>query len=261
MGFSLFTDLITPTSYSVPNAPSIDLNALGSDTTAANAQTFEGAKQLASDYNDFMRQQLQKSLQSNIPGYSNLTNQLSQNLSAQLRGELSTSDLAATQRSSAAQALGLGVSGSQAGAGLSARNIGLRQYQIQQAAQSQTPGYLSSMAGITRSAQFDPASMFLSPMQRAQLSWQNQSAAFNVQNLRNQMAVQPAPWERALAGFGDSVSNLGGILGTGAAYNMMSSNGFGTGTQGSGGTEMANMMAAYNGNTAVSASAGAGMSY
>lgn len=217
-GFSLFTDLITPTKYDVPNAPSINLDTLGKDTTAANATTFAGAKGLASDYNAFMRSQVQQALQQGVPGYQGITQQLSANLQSQLRGELTGSDLAATQRASAAQGLGLGLGGSQAGAALSARNIGLRQYQVQQNAQQQAPGYLNTMASLTRAPMFDPSTMFMSPMQRAQLSWQNQSAAWNVQNMRNQMAVQPDPWMKALAGFGDSLLTAAGsyfTMGTG----------------------------------------------
>lgn len=221
-GFSLFSDLINPTKYDVPDAPQLDITQNQLDTTAGNAASFEAAKKLASDYNDFFRQQVSKSLESGVPGFKSISEQLSKNLQAQLGGELSLSDAAASQRSSAARALGLGIGGSQAGAALTARDLGLSQFQIQQNAQAQAPGYLSTMANLTRAPMYDFSNVFLSPMQRAQLSWQNMSTKWNVQNLQNQMAVQPEPWQKALAGFGDSLltaaasyATMGGFGGIG----------------------------------------------
>ena len=218
MGFSLFTDLITPTSYSVPSAPQIDTTQEQLDTQTGNLASFNAAKGLASSYNDFMQAQVAKQLQA-VPGFTDLSSTMAKNLAAQLRGEISTSDAAASQRSSAARALGLGIGGSQSGAALTARNLGLTQYQVQQNAQAQTPGYLTSMSNLTRAPMYDFSNVFLSPMQRISVSQWNKTNQWNVQNLRNQMAVQPAPWERALAGLGDSSMNLGGILGSAYAAN------------------------------------------
>lgn len=225
-GFSLFTDLITPTKYRVPDAPTIDINAELTANNAANYTSFQQSKALATDYNDFMRQQVAQSLK-DIPGYADLSTTLAKNLAAQLRGELSTSDAANVQRSSAAQALGLGIAGSPAGAALTLRNLGLSQYQVQQAAQSQVPGYLQGMRNLTAAPQFDFSSVFLSPAQRIQTSMWNKQNQFNVQNLRNQMAVQPEPWQKALAGFGDS------LLTAAASYATMGGfGGFGGGGMG-----------------------------
>lgn len=220
-GFSLFTDLISPTSYKVPDAPQIDINQEIAANNATNYTSFQQSKQLATDYNAFMREQVAKSLK-DIPGFADLSSTLAKNLAAQLRGELSTSDAASVQRSSAARALGLGIAGSPAGAALTARDLGLTQYQVQQGAQAQTPGYLTSMRNLTAAPQFDFSSVFMTPAQRIQVSQWNKTNQFNVQNLRNQMAVQPEPWMKALAGFGDSLLTaagsyftMGGFGGTG----------------------------------------------
>lgn len=217
MGFSFFSDLITPTKYSVADAPQIDITQEQIDTAKGNEATFDAAKGLATSYNDFMRDQVAKSLKEGVPGYSDLTGTLASNLAAQLRGELTGSDLAATQRSSAAAALGQGIGGSPAGAAFSARNLGLRQYQVQQNAQAQTPGYLQTMAGLTKAPMFDFSSVFMSPQQRIGVSQWNKTSQWNVQNLKSQMDAQPEPWMRAMAGLGDSAMNLGGILGSNAA--------------------------------------------
>lgn len=224
MAFSLFSDLITPTKYKVPDAPQLDVNAEQLAAISGNTTAFGASKKLATDYNDFMRQQVMKSLQA-VPGYADLSSTMAKNLAAQLRGELTSSDAAATQRSSAAQALGMGIGGSAAGTALTARNLGLRQYQVQQNAQAQTPGWLSTMANVTRAPMYDFSNTFLSPGQRIQASMWNKEQAWNVQNLRNQMSVQPAPWMKALAGFGDSALTaatgyftMGGGMGGGGGW-------------------------------------------
>lgn len=204
MGFSVFTDLITPTKYRIPDAPNVNIDQELLDTAKGNAASFSAAKGLATDYNDFMRAEVAKSL-SSIPGYADLSSTLAKNLAAQLRGELTASDAAATQRSSAAAALGLGIAGSPAGAAFTARNLGLRQYEVQQRAQAATPGYLGAMKNITGAPMFDFSNVFLTPAQRISVSQWNKVNAYNRQSLKNQMDVQPEPWMKSLAGFGDSI--------------------------------------------------------
>ncbi len=224
-GFSLFTDLITPTKYRVADAPQIDVSAEQLAAVEGNEATFDAAKGLAEGFNEFMRGEVAKSLKAGVPGYADLTSTLAQNLGAQLRGELTASDLAATQRSSAARALGQGIAGSPAGAAFSARNLGLRQYDVQQRAQAQTPGYLSTMAGVTRAPMFDFSSVFMTAGQRIGVSQWNKTNAWNVQNMRNQMAVQPDPWMKALAGFGDSLLTAAGSYATMGTGNFSSPSG------------------------------------
>lgn len=230
MGFSLFTDLLMPTKYEVPDWRNIDPTQVQLDTIKGNVASLDAAKGLASDFNDFMRQQLQKANEAGVPGFSAITSQLSKNLQSQLGGQLGLSDLAATQRRSAASALAGGVAGSPFGAALTARDIGLRQYQVQQAAQAQAPGYLSTVAGLTRAPMFDFSSVFMTPQQRIDNMFKNQQAQWNVQNLKNQLAVQPEPWQKALAGFGDSLVNAATSYFTmGGGLGGMGGGGFGGG--------------------------------
>lgn len=229
-GFSLFTDLISPTKYGMPDYTAVDPSQIQLDTQAGNAASFQAAKGLATDYNAFMRQQQQQALEQGIPGYSNIAKQLSGNFQSQLKGELSSSDLAATQRNSAAKALGLGVAGSPFGAALTARDIGLRQYQVQQNAQAQAPGYLQTMRGLTAAPMYDFSNVFLSPQQRVQYAFQNNANQWQVANAKAQMAAQPEPWMKALAGFGDSI-----LTGAASYATMGGFGGFGGGSMGGGG--------------------------
>lgn len=237
--FSIFNDLITPTKYNLPSFPVIDPSQVQLDTQKGNAASFDAAKSLATDFNSFMRQQQQQALEQGIPGYSKIANQLSNNLQSGLNGELSSSDLAATQRASAARSLGLGVAGSPFGAALSARDIGLRQYQVQQNAQQQAPGYLNTIRGLTASPTFDFSNVFLSPQQRVETSFRNAANQWQIQNSKAQMDAQPAPWMKALAGFGDSLLTAAGSYATmggfgGGGGGTKSNQGFNLGQWGQG---------------------------
>lgn len=233
--FSFFTDLITPTKYKVPDWSDINPTTIQDQTNTGNAASFAGAKQLASDYNDFMRQQVQKSLQANVPGYSGITDQISKNIQSGLKGELFMSDVAASQRASAATNLGLGTAGSPFGGALTARDLGLKQFQLQQNAQQQGVGYLGALSQITKAPMYDFSNVFLSPAQRIQTAFQNQSNQWNIQNLRNQMAVQPEPWAKALAKVGDTVLDAVANYYTGGTFSMMGSSSGGSGKGGGGG--------------------------
>jgi hypothetical protein len=188
--------------------------------TQANAAAFAGAKELATQYNDFMQQQVSKRLRETVPELEGLEAQASANFAKQLGGELSLSDAAGAQRKSAARALGLGVAGSPAGSALMLRDLGLTQYGVQQQAQQQLPGYLATIAGIKKAPLFDFSNVFLSPGQRIGFQFENATRRWNVQNLKNQMAVQPEPWMKSLAGFGDSILDAVAAYYTGGASAM-----------------------------------------
>ncbi len=247
MAFSIFSDLIQPTKYEVPNAPQLDATQNQLETTQGNAATFAAAKELASQYDDFMAQQFKKA----FPQFQGLQESGGDAIAKMLRGELSTGDVAASQRSSAARALGLGTSGSDFGKGLSIYDLGRTQQQQVSQGLAALPGYTAAVQGTKRL--FDPSTMFLNPVQRFQQSMINQQNQWNVSNLRNQMAVQPSPGEKALAGFGDTMMNAFGILGS----RYISGTGFGqSGFSGAGAEGAANNSAI---NTSGWTTEGAGM--
>lgn len=246
MATTITSDLVAALTGSDPKVPKwndIDPDVIQRETYLGNAATFEGAKQFAGDYNAFMRSEVAKSLRANVPGYDTLTGTMAQNLAAQLRGELTSSDLAATQRSSAARALGQGIAGSPAGAAFSARNLGLRQYDVQQRAQAQTPGYLTAMADVTKSPTFDFSNLFLSAGQRWQMSYANQVNRMNQQWLQNQIDAQPDAIAMAFArqldndiemGKQMATSYFGGGMGGGGGGAPTPSGGGGAGGRGGG---------------------------
>lgn len=223
MGFSLFTDLITPTKYKIPDAATVDLSGEQLANVESNAASFEAAKGLAEQFNTFMQSQVSKRLRENVHEFEGFQAQASANIAKRLRGELSLGDVAAKQRSSVAGTLGRGTAGSPAGTATVLRDLGLLQYGEQKSAEAALPGYLSAIVGLKNAPLFDFSNVFMSPAQRIQFQFENKSRAWNVQNLKNQMKVQPEPWQKAVAGFGDSV------LDAVAAYYTMGASSMGGG--------------------------------
>lgn len=203
-GFSFFSDLLNPTSYKVPPAPVVSPDQAQMETVAGNTAAFAGAKELAQNFNDFMAQQQAKQLATSMPWLKGLETQGAQTIADRLAGKLSTSDVAASQRSSVARALGMGTNVG----GTTLRDLGLTQYQAQSSGLAALPGFTQSSAAIHRTPLFDFSNVFLSPQQRWQMNYQNATNSWNVQNLKNQMAAQPAPWMKAFAGLGDTALNL-----------------------------------------------------
>lgn len=202
MSTTLFEDLLK-TKPDVPTWQDINPGQVQRDTISGNIASFSQAKSLAQQYNQFQQNQVLQQLRTAVPEFAPLQAQMAQNLAAQLRGELTASQVAASQRTSAAGALGLGLAGTPAGAAYTARNLGLDQFKLQQSAQAQTPQWLQTVAGLTRSPIYDFSSVFLSPVQRFQMQLENQTAAWNVNWLKNQVAAQPSGWAWALAKQGD----------------------------------------------------------
>jgi hypothetical protein len=216
VAFSFFSDLINPTKYDMPDAPVVDVTKEQQNAVQGNLASFDVAKELAQKYNDFMAQQMQDRLAKTQPYLAGLENQIAGNYASQLRGEISTSDAAASQRGSMAKALGLGLGGSQAGGALALRNLGLTQYGVQQQAQQGAVNFMGSMKNIKQTPMFDFSNVFMSSADRVSAQFRNSENAWNVQNQQNQMAAQPEPWMKAFAGLGDTALNVGGILGSNA---------------------------------------------
>lgn len=229
MGFSFFSDLISPTKYDVPDAPNIDVDAEQKASVEGNLSTFRAAKQLAQEFNDYSAKQVQARLKQNLPYMQDMESQIASNLGKRLRGELSLSDAAGVQRQAAASALRSGLN---VGA-VTARDLGLTQYGLQQQAEQQAPAFMQGMAGLKASPMFDFSSVFMTPAQRIQTQQWNKSQAWNVQNLQNQMDVQPEPWMKAMAGLGDFA--IGGASQLAGTYAGSAASAAGTAAGGGGG--------------------------
>jgi hypothetical protein len=208
MSFTGFTDFITPTKYKVPTAATVDVNAEQVANAQSNTSAFQAVQGLAAQYNTFQQQQVLNQLNQSNPAFAGLEAQANSNYAKQLRGELSLSDESSRLRSSAAGNLGRGTAGSPAGVATTLRDLGLERYAVQTNAQQNLPGYMTAIAGIKKAPLFDFGGTFMSASDRIASTWKNQENMWNVQNLKNQMKAQPEPWMKALAGFGDSLTNM-----------------------------------------------------
>jgi hypothetical protein len=216
MGFSVFTDLITPTKYKVPDAPEVDIQGEQLANVKATAATFDEAKDLAGQYNDWWNTQVQDRLKKNMPYLQDIETQTAANIAKRIRGILPDSDAAASQRSSAARALGSGIN---VGA-LTTRDLMMSQTNLMAQGEQQGQLFAKNMADIKQAPWFDFSKMFLTAGQRIDETRKNLTARWNVQNLRNQMAVQPEPWMKSLAGFGDSILDAVASYYTGGMSSM-----------------------------------------
>lgn len=201
----------------VPNWATIDPSQVQGATNQGNLASFQGAQALAQQFNDFSANELMRRLREAVPEFAGLQGQMAGNLAAQLRGELTQSDLASTQRESAAGALGKGFAGSGAGAAYSAFNVGRKQFEVQQSAQAQAPAWLQTVTGLTRAPMYDLTTSFLSAPQRFQMTLQNQENQFSRDWLSNQVKAQPTGVGAAFAKLGDEqLTQLDPAANTGA---------------------------------------------
>lgn len=234
MATTFFEDILKE-KPKVPTWQDIDPSKIQLDTLTGNAATFDAAKALASQYNDFAAKEMEKRLAQTQPYFAGLESQTADLFSQKLKGQLSLSDAAASQRSSAANALGLGIAGSPAGGALTLRDLGLKQYQVQSDAMAQLPSFLGSMAQIKRAPMFDIASMFLNPAQRWQMAFQNQENKWNQQWLSNQIDAMPSGLAWAFAKQGDEDITLAKQAAVGMFGGGMGMGGGGGGGWGGGG--------------------------
>lgn len=214
MAFSFFSDLLSPTSYKLPTAPTVDISGEQLANVQSNAASFSAAKDLAAQYNDFMAQSVAKRLAQSFPQFEGLQSSGAAQIARMLSGQLTSSDAAMSQQASAAKNLGLGTFGSPRGAATNVFDLARTQQQQVTQGLAALPGFTQTVLGAKAAPLFDFSNTFMSPQQRIGISMQNAENQWNVANLKAQMDVQPEPWMKALAGLGDTAMNVGGILGS-----------------------------------------------
>jgi len=117
-------------------------------------------------------------LQSGIPGYSSITNSVSGSIESMLKGEIPTDVSSQIQSSDAARSLAGGFGGTQLGGTLTARDLGLNSLNLISQGMSTAQSWLSTMDRILSPSMFNVSSMFITPQQQFQDTFQNQEAQF-----------------------------------------------------------------------------------
>ena len=197
-----------------------------------NIASLQSGTELATKTTAAEQTLLESQLRRSIPGYDQLISQASQNIGANLRGEMSPEAKRNVQRFAAQQSLGSGY-GSASGMGtFSAIEKYARGSEArQQAGLAQAQSFIQQQRTMGMAQPFSVSSMFITPSQRINLSLQENQFQYQRDMAAAQVAAQPDPM---MAAIGGSLSNIGGMA-FGGAMGGMGGMGGGGGGQGGGG--------------------------
>ena len=197
-----------------------------------NIASLQSGTELATKTTAAEQTLLEQQLRRAIPGYDQLISQASENIGANLRGEMSPEAKRNVQRFAAQQSLGSGY-GSASGMGTFgaiekyARGSEARQ----QAGLAQAQSFIQQQRTMGMAQPFSVSSMFITPSQRINLSLQENQFQYQRDMAAAQVAAQPDPM---MAAIGGSLSNIGGMA-FGSGMGGMMGGGGGGGGQGGGG--------------------------
>jgi hypothetical protein len=202
------------------NAPGykpIDTGEEIKTATAANLNVLGQAEELASRVNEGAQERLLRSLQAAVPGFENIVGQTSENIQANLAGQIPEDVQRAIQRAGASRAVASGVSGSQFGRNLTARDLGLTSLQLMNQGVQQSNQFLANARQNLTAPQFDVSNMFVSPAQQLQVTAQNRANQYNAEWLQRQLSAAQS-WQTIVGGglnqFGQSLGSMGSLGGT-----------------------------------------------
>lgn len=197
----------------VPPYPTINLDALQTDTIKANLAALPEAEKLASATNTYNAEQLQKMWQNILPQYNQMLSMASGNIMDQLKGNIPMDVSAAVKRSSAGRALAGGYGEGGMKENLTARDLGLTSLDISNRALSSMASFLATLKSTSLPTPMSPATMMLTPEQRYVMQAKENAASYQNQLLRNQIEAMPDPFMAAvgqiLEGAGGSLAGMG----------------------------------------------------
>lgn len=183
-GIDMITNLIGG-KPSIPAWNNITLAGQQADAINENISSLPQLENLASQTNQFGAEQIQKLLAQVIPGYQSLTSNAVGTIESELSGKVPTDVSEAIQSSDAAQALTGGFGGSGMLGHLTARDLGLTSLNLTQQGLNSAESWIRQMDAITMPSQFNISSMFVTPQQQFQDTFQNQEAQFQRQYASN----------------------------------------------------------------------------
>lgn len=183
----------------IAETPGLDLGA--QYTEAGNLMP--RAQQLESKRNQFNAGELNKMLETSIPGYATGQSLRTNNALAKLRGEIPLDVQQQIARSAAAKSLEGGYGGSGAGRNLLARDLGLTSLDLTGQGAQEFGGILGSTP-MAKMADYD-----MSPEQVSQLRSQERAMKMQAQFAAEQQPGKSAVWGKQLQSAGDSIGMAG----------------------------------------------------
>ena len=197
-----------------------------------NIASLQSGTELATKTTAAEQTLLEQQLRRAIPGYDKLISQASENIGANLRGEMSPEAKRNVQRFAAQQSLGSGYgSASGMGAFSAIEKYARGSEARQQAGLAQAQSFIQQQRTMGMAQPFSVSSMFITPSQRINLSLQENQFQYQRDMAAAQVAAQPDPM---MAAIGGSLSNIGGMA-FGSGMGGMMGGGGGGGGQGGGG--------------------------
>ena len=197
-----------------------------------NIASLQSGTELATKTTAAEQTLLEQQLRRAIPGYDQLISQASENIGANLRGEMSPEAKRNVQRFAAQQSLGSGYgSASGMGAFSAIEKYARGSEARQQAGLAQAQSFIQQQRTMGMAQPFSVSSMFITPSQRINLSLQENQFQYQRDMAAAQVAAQPDPM---MAAIGGSLSNIGGMA-FGSGMGGMMGGGGGGGGQGGGG--------------------------
>lgn len=158
----------------------VPLNAQKEQRVAigGNLDALPSIKDLASQYNAFNVDEINKALGTTDPYQNQISTQLSKNRLDWSKGLMSKDLADQVQLQSASRAVGGGYGGTGAHNALLARNYGLTSFDLQKQAQSSEESWLRTAASIYTPGMFNVAAMMISPGQQIAFATEERNAKF-----------------------------------------------------------------------------------
>lgn len=174
---ALFSEFIK-SAPKVPDFVPVDAQKQQQIAIGGNLSALPAIQSLASQYNQFNVDEINKALGTTDPYRNQIATQLSKNRLDWSKGVMSQDLADQVQNLSASRAVGGGYGGTGAHNNLLARNYGLTSLALQEKAQSSEESWLRTAASIYQPGMFNLSSMMVTPAQQTALAVEERDAKF-----------------------------------------------------------------------------------
>lgn len=174
----------------VPKFTPIDTTKEQAKAVAGNIANFGQISKLAGQANTFNQEELNKMLESAIPGYHSMVTSIGGRINDFLSGTIPKDVMGNVERSSAYRSLSGGYGGSGMARNLVARDLGLTSLQLIEKGIDAGSRWIATAKANTVAPQFDVSSMFITPQQRIATTMWNKEGQFNRDWLNNQVKAE-----------------------------------------------------------------------
>lgn len=174
----------------VPKFTPINAGIEAGKAIRGNIARFGDIAKLGSEVNAFNQAELEKMLESALPGYKSMVGSISNRVGGLLSGEVPKDVSESIGRNAAWQSMAGGYGGSGMGRNLVARDLGLTSLNLIEKGIDAGSRWLATARGAMTANQFDATSMFLTPEQQVQTKMFNTAGQFQRDWMKNQLDAE-----------------------------------------------------------------------